>query len=107
MFNYQLTDVVAPRQVQDARIVLFPMRRNEHDHDWNQKDEHSLWADAVVRTTTEYGVHADGHEQGGPTVQPMVEKLSQRTACVRSARLLSVRTIYGKELEILHQLSRL
>lgn len=92
-----MTDVVAPRQVQDARIVLLPMRRNEHDHDRNQEHKHPLWADAVVRTTTEYGVHAEGHEQGGPTVQPMVEKFSQRTACVRSARLLSVRTIYGKK----------
>lgn len=90
--THQLADVIAPRQEEDARVILLPMGDHKSEHD-AQKDEKATLGWDAESTTAEDRVHAKRHEEGGPAVQAVVEEFSQRAGRSRASRLFPINAI--------------
>ncbi len=93
-----LTQVVGPREEQNASVVFLPVRYDECQHDTNFYDEQILSFHGIIGTTEDWK-HPHRHKQGCKAVQPVVKQLSQGTARFGSASLLSIGTICCKEIK--------
>ena len=76
--------VVSPGQVEDARVVLLPVRDEEADVDVPEEAEHPEHGEREpVLVPPEHGVDSARDEDGGPGVQPVVEQLAQGSGGAR------------------------
>lgn len=90
----KLTDVVAPRQIENAGVVFLPVGTEEHEHDADQYVEDAFRPDAVL-AATEHRVDADRHHQCRPTVETVVEELAERATGAGTTGLLAVRPVWN------------
>lgn len=84
----ELCGVVRPGQVENAGIVLFPVREVEGDEDGPEDEEHTNRRVAEL-ATTEHRVDRERQEEGGPRVETVIHEFAQRTAGARSSGLFA------------------
>jgi len=70
-----LRNVVTPGKIEDAGVVLLPMRQIECQKDGPENVQKVKRVRAKVRLA-KYGINTERNQQSGPTVTPMVEQLS-------------------------------
>lgn len=83
-------EVVAPRQIQHARVVLLPMRDVKVEVHHPNDVEHANRRYRPVVAASEYAVQTGRYQHGRVRIQPMVEQFAQRSGQTDATRLLAI-----------------